>query len=287
MCLAACAQRCEQNRGDGQYRQHRVSADVAQHVDTEYVSDHPQETEHAGFHDGDRVQQRAHGCRRHHRDWEPSVQRHDRGLDAEPEHKETEQSPDGFAWQPRWQHPAGTKFSARRQRVHPDDGKQQRLAGGQRVDKIPAAAGASLVGAIVRDERIGRERQDLVKKEEGQQVRRKRESDGRGHAQRETREIPRLIPIPASPHVPDRIDRGHQPQHGGDQGEQQTEWIGAQMQGDPGDERQRRRFKRPTSQPRRHHRQHQAKLDDSRAERTALAQGGPPTHDADQDGCRQ
>jgi hypothetical protein len=102
----------------------------------------------------------------------------------------------------------------------------------QRIGEIAPAGGHGFGVALVDDERPGRQRQQLVEDEEGDQ--RARQGDaGRGrHAQAEEAEEARQMR--AVPQIADGVDGGEQPQEGRQGEEQQRQRIDAQQQLEPG-----------------------------------------------------
>ena len=154
------------------------------------------------------------------------MHRHHGGLaDAEHE-KRIEQRQDTRAQPSACHDPAGGEICGASGDERPDDrGQQQAHRGRHQEHEIDPALVAGLVVALVRDQRIGRNSQDLVEQEQREEVARERDPHGRrdgdGKADVERR-LPWLV-VPA--HIADGIDRIDDPQRRGDAGEQHPQRL--------------------------------------------------------------
>jgi hypothetical protein len=84
------------------------------------------------------------------------------------------------------------------------------------------------------DQRIGRQREHLVKQIEGQQVGRKGHADGRRNGDGKRGEIAGLRMLLERAHVADGIERGEEPEDRSDQGKEHPHGIDPQRQRHPG-----------------------------------------------------
>ena len=79
--------------------------------------------------------------------------------------------------------------------------------------------------AVVRDQRIGDQREHFVEQEQREQVGGEGDADRRGERQREADVEARLVRLAVAAHVADRVQRVDDPQPGGDQREQHAQRL--------------------------------------------------------------
>ena len=116
--------RGDQDRCGGYVHQPGGAPALREQVDPDHVDDDLQHGEDTRFYHRDRVQQRAHGCRRDHRCRQPAVKRHERRL-ADAERVQGEQRDGGPGVRARGQDPAGSELEGPGELPGPDDGKEQ------------------------------------------------------------------------------------------------------------------------------------------------------------------
>ena len=98
--------------------------------------------------------------------------------------------------------------------------QQQHDRGAHQQAEIDASAGARGVGACMRDERVGDERQHFVEHEQREQVGGTSDAHRRRDREREADVEARLLRLAVGAHVADRVDRVDDPQPGCDEREQ-------------------------------------------------------------------
>ena len=84
-------------------------------------------------------------------------------------------------------------------------------------------------------QREGGERKDLVEDEQGEEIAGEGHSHHRGDREGEEEVETRLILLVVTPHVADRIGRGHDPEERGDEGEENAQRLGLERDRDSGD----------------------------------------------------
>ena len=142
-------------------------------------------------------------------------------------------------------------------------GSEQQLGGAQQIDDVLAGAGPGLGRLLVRDERIGGQRQRFIEQEQREQV------GGEGHAhrggkrQREAGEVAGLRVLAERAHVADRVERGGDPEKRCAQGKQQAKAIDTKCDLDAGKEPEEHAFRRATRHDLRDHRRDKPELQDS------------------------
>jgi hypothetical protein len=119
--------------------------------------------------------------------------------------------------------------------VQPDDAGQQCRAADQRVGKVDRAALHGLFGAAMHHQRKGRQRQQFVEDEKGEQVRRHGDAHRRRHTQAE--EAEKTAAVRRAFEVADGVERGEQPEDGGQGNEQHAQCVGLERQFQAGQHR--------------------------------------------------
>ena len=118
--------------------------------------------------------------------------------------------------------PAGAKARVPALLVGDDHGRQDQGYGGAHdVEEVLAPRGAGLGVLVMGDQGIGSQGKHLVKEVQGEQVGAKGHPDGGGQGHREKAVVAGLGVLIQAAHVADGVGAGHDPQAGGDQGEQQ------------------------------------------------------------------
>ncbi len=231
-------QRDERGRDDreaGDVHQPHAGAAARQQVDPEDVDDDLEHREHAGLDHGNRVQQRADRRRRDHRRRQPAMERHQRRL-ARAEGEQREQDDELAAVDRSGEDPARREFQRAGPPPRPGQAEQEHPdRRGQQDTEVNAPRSSRLFRAVVRHERVRREREDLVEQEQRQQVARQSDAHRGGDGDRETDVEPRLRTLVAPAHVADRVERGDDPQERGDQREQQSQRLQRQRQRQAGE----------------------------------------------------
>ena len=127
------------------------------------------------------------------------------------------------------------EFGMAEQVVQPDDAGQQCRAADQRVGEVDRAALHGLVGAAMHDQRKGRQRQQFVEDEKGEQIRRHGDAHRGRHTQAE--EAEKAAAVRRAFQVADGVERGEQPEDGGQRDEKHAECVGLQRQFQTGQHR--------------------------------------------------
>ena len=243
----------------------------AQRLNAEDVNHDLDDREHAGLHHGHGMEQGADRGRRHHRRRQPRVQRHDRRL-ADSEDVESEQDAADPAAGLALENAAGGEVD----RAGQDPGRhdcwqQQDRRGAEQHDEIDSARPDGFGVGLVRDERIGRQRQRLVEQEQREQV--LGEGDGHGGAERHCKaDVVRcLARLVVGAHVADRIDRGDDPEGRGYDSEQESERLDLEGQGEAGDDLEVQRLRLGAGKDRRQQAEHDEKQGQRGQQRHALA----------------
>ena len=209
---------------------HSAVAGFGECVDAEDVDHHLQHGEHAGLDDGDGVQQRTHRRRRHHGGRQPEVERHQCRL-ADAEHIERQQKAKETGTQLAFEDSARLEVERARNHAGCDDGrKQEHHRGAKQQPQIHAPRAHRLRRGLVRDQRIGRERQRLVEDEQREQVLRERDAHGGGNRDGEANVVRRLPRLVVAAHVADRVDRVDDPKRSRNEGEQHAQRLDLERQ---------------------------------------------------------
>ena len=168
-----------------------------------------------------------------HRDGQPAMQRHERRLDPERHDQDDEQRPRGPGPVGRdlLHHAAGDEIRGARKPPKPQRPEKQQQPARQRVDQIDAPGPQRGRRAIMDHQRIGRDGQQLVEQQEGEEVARHGNADRRRDAKAEEAEKAR--PVGTLLQISDRVDGGHQPEHGRQRDEHQCQRVGLKMQVEP------------------------------------------------------
>ena len=206
--------------GDGgQGGQDHAQVQIGEQARAEDEEHHSQDGEDPDLDDGDAVQKAAHRRGGHHRGRQPAVQGHDGRL-GEPEDEKHQQKRHGRRVGLARQDPACGEVERAGQRVDQDHRRQGEGNGrAEQVRQVFPACGARLGVLLVRHQRVGRQGQHLVEEIQREQVRGKRDADRGRHGNRERGIVARLVMLVQGAHVPDRVDRGQDPEKGRDQGE--------------------------------------------------------------------
>jgi hypothetical protein len=131
------------------------------------------------------------------------------------------------------------------------DGQQQEAHRGAHQDaQVDAPRALRLGRLVVRDQREGGQREQLVEQEERGQVTRERDAQGREDGEREANEEARLVLLVVLAQVAGGVDAGDGPERGGDQRIEQAERLHPEEQRHP---RQRGAHQLPFGQAPRHH----------------------------------
>ena len=153
------------------------------------------------------------------------MERHQGGL-PRAERKKGQKDADHEIVSVACQDAAGAEIQCSGEVVRPDDGGQQKTyRRGQQDPEVDPTGAHRFFSAMVSDQRVGRQRQYFVKDEDGQQVGGKRDAQCRRDRHRETRVEARLIHLVVASHVADGVDRGDDPQAGGDEAEEHAERL--------------------------------------------------------------
>ena len=134
---------------------------------------------------------------------------------------------------------------------------------------------------------IGSQRQHLVEQEKGNKIAGEGDAHGGGQAHRERGEIPGLVGVMPGPHIADRIDGGENPQAGSQEGKDEAEQVGAQLQRPAGQQLEVAGLNNPAGQHRRQHGDNQQELDGGSNEGPAFAQIRVPVRKQDRPGGEQ
>ena len=216
-------QRLERTIDDGGRRQHAEHGQQPQimgEFDAIDVIDHAHDAEGAGLDHGDRVQQGADRRRCDHRLRQPAVQGHQCGFDAQPGQQQ-EEDDDELTVQRLGRRPEQTALGEGQltdQGLEPDRADEQQHAAAHGVGQIDLGPVIGVRRAAMGDQRIGRQREDLVEDHEGHQIPRERDADGRRDA--ETEETEEATAVRRVLQIADGIDGRHQPQDGRQRHEQ-------------------------------------------------------------------
>ena len=185
------------------------------------------------------------------------------------------------------EHPAGLERRPWHELLQPHEQHQQALAGSQGIRQVLPPRRERFGVTVVHDQGIRGQGQELVKHKEGQEVGRKRHAHRGRQGHGKTRAIAGLMRILAGPHIPDRIQRGEDPQPGREQRKEQAKRVGAQLQGEPWQQRHIRGVHALARDHGWEQRQDQQELHTSSEHCPGVAEGGPPPGAQDQTGREQ
>ena len=287
------AQRHHRGRDDGETSHHHQPVGGAGHtrcgeiVDAKYVDDHLHHAEHAGLDHRHRVQQGRHRRGRHHCGRQPPMKRHQRRL-ADAEHAQRQQP--GQARLPEFagQDTAGREVGGAGKKPDEHQRRQQEDdRGAHQQGEIHAATGARLVGAMVRDQRVGDERQQLVEHEQREQVAGKGDAH-RGRKRQCKKDVKaRLVRLVVAPHVADRVERIDDPQTRGDEREQHAQRLDPERDLQPRQHGEKLNRGPRATQHHRQQRQHARQQQRGRGECGGFAQVRQAPRQRDQRRARQ
>jgi hypothetical protein len=134
----------------------------------------------------------------------------------------------------------------------------------------------------VNHQRIGGDGQDFIKKDEGEQIGRKGDSDRGGKTDGEAGKVTGLFMLLETAHITDGIDGGKDPQAGGDQRKKDTELVRFQRQGYAGRYLPEGEPGNPSGQGAGQEKKNEGKLHDACRERPEFPQGGMAGAEQDQ-----
>ena len=214
-------------RRDGERQGH---AEIDGDMDAEHLIDHPHDAEGPRLDDGHRMQERGDRRRRDHGDGQPGMEGHQRRLHAEPgdQHEEEQQGLDRIFRSDLRHHAAGGEIGAARHHPEPECSHQQHEPSGERIDQIDPPRAQRLRRAPMDHERIGRDGQKLIEKQEGEQVPRHGDPDRRRDAEAEEAEETRAMR--AFLQIADGIDRRDQPENRRQRQEENRQRIGLELE---------------------------------------------------------
>ena len=211
------------------------------------------------------------------------MDRHEGGL-PRPEDEEREQDEEDAVLRPPGQDAPDAEVERARKDPRPRDREEEERDGrGDEDPQIRAGALHRLPRPVVRDERVGRERQDLVEEEQREQVARERHAHGGADGDREADVEPRLVRLPVSPHVADRVDRSDDPEPGSHQGEEHAEGLQPEHEGEAsGEEPHQQDAGGRVGEDVRQQRRHEPEERGAGRERHRFPHVGPPAEQGDE-----
>ena len=174
-----------QNGKGGNPDQPVCRACLGEQINAEDIDHHLQHSEHTGFHHGDRMQQRADGCRCHHGGGKPAMERH-QGCLADTEHVERQQEGQEDRLYLIGEDTAFGEVERAGGYPGPDHGGKLQADGRAYQDaEIDPRAALGFFSLLVGDQRVGREGQHFVEDEEREHVPGKSDAHGAGDGQGE------------------------------------------------------------------------------------------------------
>ena len=228
--LLQSAHRAIEDRCRGQPEQRPGHVQLTHRLGAIDVIDHPDNPERAGLDHRHRMQQRANGCRRHHRLWQPAMQRDQRRLDPKP----SDQQDEGDAQRQVVLAHRRQQVAARLEVLPAGQAMQQRHAHQYQrttahgVGQIDAPGAQRFRRTAMHHQRERRQRQHLVEQQKADQIARQREAYGGAHAKAEVTEEARLQRRIFK--VANGVNGSGQPQHRRQCDEQQRQRIALQHQ---------------------------------------------------------
>ena len=180
------------------------------------------------------MQQRRYRRGRDHRVRKPEVERHQRRLaDAEDEEQQQRARHNGRDLSGGQQAAIDKIETLARHEPGPHDGGEQEADGrAEQREQVDARAALGRRVALVRHQRIGRERQDFVEDEQREQVARHRDAHRAAEGDGEADVEARLVALAVPAHVADGVERVDDPQAAGDHGEQGAERLQLERKGE-------------------------------------------------------
>jgi hypothetical protein len=132
--------------------------------------------------------------------------------------------------------------------INENKGREEKeFCGCGQIDDVFSSTVIRFFILMMSDQRIGADRDDLIKKIEGKQVVCKGDTDGPEYGQGETGIEPGLTGFVVSPHIPHGIKDGYNPQGGSDQGENHGKAVRPQSYGETGQKLKNRKNQSLTS----------------------------------------
>ena len=210
------------------------------------------------------------------------MERHQCRL-ADAEHEQRQQDADHHRAGLALEDPAGHEIERAGNRIGPQNGRQQQPDRGQQQhQKIDARADPGLVIALVRDQRVGRDRQQFVEQEQREQIAGKGDAERGEDGNRKAGVERRLARLVVAAHVADRVAGIGDPQRRGDQRKQHAERLDLEADLEP---RQYLKRRQGRCQAEKHlvgEHDHNGEQDARRDQRDAFAHVGPAAGKRDQ-----
>ena len=215
------------------------------------------------------------------------MKRHQRRL-ADAEHAQREQAGERTVAELAAEDATGREVGAAGD--EPDEHQRRQQEEDRRAHQqaeIDAPAAARGVGAVMRDERVGDQRQQLVEDEQREQVAGERDAHRRRQREREADVKARLVHFAVAAHVADRVQRVDDPQARRDQREQHAQRLDLQGDGQARQHRGQGHARPRALHHRRQQRGHAQQQGCSCGQRDAFAQVRPARGRSDERGAER